>query len=544
MDLFTIRRELMAGKSIYDLPLRVTHYSRVSTDKEQQKTSLVNQDTFYEQKILSIPNWTLVKGYTDNGITGTSTKKRNDFNEMIEDGLNDKFDLILTKEVCRFARNTLDTLQITRQLLSKGIGVLFELDNINTLETEGELRLTIMASLAQDESRRTSERTKFGFARSIEKGRVLGNDAIWGYKKDKCKLVIIEEEAYIVRRIYEIYSTGKIGIRKVGDELAKEGIFTKEGKKFAYSTVKSILTNSKYKGFYCGGKTQTIDFISKQRAYLDKSEWTEYKAEESVVPAIVDEKLWDKCNSILNRRSEKAKSDCKSGYDNKYKYSGKIFCKKDGNTYWRTLSRNKELWQCALYKKDGNKGCKDNVNLYTKSLDEILKNIFNQLFIDKKTFVNNLINNCVDILKDFSSEDDIKKKEGELEVLNKEKKKLINLFTKDLITEKEFEEANNEYNEKIEVIKTQYDDLVKLRDSRDNDKIQNKLRQSFEKNLEFYNGMPDEMVEAILNKVTVEKLTEDGLANLEIILNIGTTVDVLYKKGKIVNQTGDIKMAS
>ena len=471
MDLFTIRRELMAGKSIYDLPLRVTHYSRVSTDKEQQKTSLVNQDTFYEQKILSIPNWTLVKGYTDNGITGTSTKKRNDFNEMIEDGLNDKFDLILTKEVCRFARNTLDTLQITRQLLSKGIGVLFELDNINTLETEGELRLTIMASLAQDESRRKSERTKFGFARSIEKGRVLGNDAIWGYKKDKCKLVIIEEEAYIVRRIYEIYSTGKIGIRKVGDELAKEGIFTKEGKKFAYSTVKSILTNSKYKGFYCGGKTQTIDFISKQRAYLDKSEWTEYKAEESVVPAIVDEKLWDKCNSILNRRSEKAKSDCKSGYDNKYKYSGKIFCKKDGNTYWRTLSRNKELWQCALYKKDGNKGCKDNVNLYTKSLDEILKNIFNQLFIDKKTFVNNLINNCVDILKDFSSEDDIKKKEGELEVLNKEKKKLINLFTKDLITEKEFEEANNEYNEKIEVIKTQYDDLVKLRDSRDNDKI-------------------------------------------------------------------------
>ena len=544
MDLFATRRELMAGKTIYDLPLRVTHYSRVSTEKEGQKTSLVNQDSFYEQKILSVPNWTLVQGYTDNGITGTSTKKRKDFKEMIEDGLNDKFDLILTKEVCRFARNTLDTLQITRQLLSKGIGVVFELDNINTLETEGELRLTIMASLAQDESRRTSERTKFGFARSIEKGRVLGNDSIWGYKKDKCKLVIVEEEADIVRRIYEIYSTGKIGIRKIGDELAKEGIYTKEGKKFAYSTIKNILLNPKYKGFYCGGKTQTIDFLSKQRAYLDKSEWTEYKADENVVPAIIDEKLWEKCNDLFNKRSEKAKAECKKGYDNKYKYSGKIFCKKDGCAYWRTLSRKKELWQCSLYRKEGNKGCRDNVNLYTKSLDDILKNIFSKLFINKKDFIDNLINNCVEILNDYSSDGDIKKKETELEILNKEKKKLINLYTRDLITEEEFEEANNEYNQKIETIKNQYDNLVQLRDSRDNNNMQNILRQSFEKDLEFYNGMPDEIVEKMLNKITVEKSDEEGLANLEIMLNIGSTIDVLYKKGKVITSEESIKMAS
>ena len=119
MDLYTIRKELSEGKSIYDLPLRVTYYARVSTEKEEQKNSLGNQDTYYKNKILSTPKWILVHGYTDDGITGTSTKKRKDFNSMIEDGLNDKYDLILTKEVCRFARNTLDTLRLTRDLLAE-----------------------------------------------------------------------------------------------------------------------------------------------------------------------------------------------------------------------------------------------------------------------------------------------------------------------------------------------------------------------------------------------------------------------------------------
>ena len=134
MELYEIRKALMSGKTIYDLPLRVTYYARVSTEKEEQKNSLENQDTYYKNKILSVPKWTLVNGYTDGGITGTSTKKREDFNAMVEDGLNNKYDLILTKEVCRFARNTVDTLQITRNLLSRGKGVYFELDNINTLE--------------------------------------------------------------------------------------------------------------------------------------------------------------------------------------------------------------------------------------------------------------------------------------------------------------------------------------------------------------------------------------------------------------------------
>lgn len=543
MDLYTIRRELMSGKSIYDLPLRVTYYARVSTEKEEQKNSLENQDTYYKNKILENHNWTLVPGYTDRGITGTSTKKRNDFNDMIQDGLNDQYDLILTKEVCRFARNTLDTLQLTRSLLAKGKGVYFELDNINTLETEGELRLTIMASLAQDESRRISERVKFGFSRAIEKGKVLGNNAIWGYEKNNCKLELNEDEAKIVKRIYEIYASGDIGIRKIGKELAKEGIYTRDGEVFAYSTIKNILTNPKYKGFYSGNKTRVIDFMTKQRVTLGEDEIVEYKTTEDIVPQIVDDKIWERCNQIFKERSERAKSET-SGYNNKYKYSGKIFCKKDGQAYWRTINRGKEFWQCALYKKRGTQGCSNNVNIYTETLDEVLKKIFDELFINKKQFINNLLEMCEGCLKDCSSEHDIDKAKEKIENLKKERKKLIKLYTTELIDEKEFEEENKIYNEKIEKCEQEYQELVETRNIDAINEKKELLRKSFEKDIEFYLGIPDLLVDKILNKIEVERLDDNGLASLEIILKIGIKINLLYKKKKIIKYIDKQSVAS
>ena len=543
MDLYTIRKELMSGKSIYDLPLRVTYYARVSTEKEEQKNSLDNQDTYYKNKILAIPKWTLVKGYTDEGITGTSTKKRADFNAMVNDGLNDLYDLILTKEVCRFARNTLDTLQITRNLLAKGKGVYFELDNINTLEQEGELRLTIMASLAQDESRRISERVKFGFSRAIEKGKVLGNNSIWGYDKNKCKLEVNEEEANIIKRIFEIYSTGKIGIRKIGDELAKEGIYTRKGDIFAYSTIKNILTNPKYKGYYCGNKTRVIDFMSKQRVYLGEDEIVQYKAKEDIVPQIVDDKLWQRCNEILKERSEKAKSET-SGYNNKYKFSGKIFCKEDGQAYWRTITRGKEFWQCALYKKHGKDGCTNNVNIYTETLDEIMKKIFNELFINKEKFIENLLDKCMEIINDDSSEKDIQIIEDKIENIKREKKKLIKLYTSELITESEFEEENKIYNEKLNKLNNEYENMKKTRDATSNDETREILKKSFEKDLNFNLGVPDQILDRMLDRINVKKEDDIGLANLEIILKIDLKVNLLYKKKKFFKYIENSEIAS
>ena len=227
------------------MPLKVTYYARVSTDKEEQKNSFANQIMYYENKIKEIPNWTFTPGYVDEGISGTKLNKRDDFNRMIRDGKSQVFDLIMTKDICRFARNTVDTLTTTRELLEHGVGVFFETDNINTLSTEGELRLTIMASLAQDESRKMSERVRFGFKRSIEKGVVLGASNIWGYRKDNGRLVIDEEEAKIVRKVFELYSTGRYGIRVLGKELAKLGMFSRDGKVFTFSSIKGIPSSSK-----------------------------------------------------------------------------------------------------------------------------------------------------------------------------------------------------------------------------------------------------------------------------------------------------------
>ena len=413
--------------------------------------------------------------------------------------------------------------------MAKGKGVYFELDNINTLEQEGELRLTIMASLAQDESRRISERVKFGFKRSIEKGRVLGNNAIWGYEKDNCKLKMNEDEAKIVKRIYEIYASGDIGIRKVGKKLEEEGILTKKGETFAYSTIKNILTNPKYKGFYSGNKTRVIDFMTKQRVNLGEDEIVE----------LIEKKPKD-MELILTGRNVPEKI----GYNTKYKYSGKIYCKKDGQCYWRTISRGREFWQCALYKKKGISGCANNVNIYTETLDEVLKRIFNEMFINKEKFIENLLNKCKECFEDCSTEIDITSLQNKIESLKKEKKKLIKLYTTELIDEKEFEEENNIYNEKISAYEEEKNKLIM---SRNKDEIDDKMqiiKKSFEKDFEFFQGIPAQLVDVILDKIKVERLDDTGLANLEIVLKVGITIELLYKKKKIIKYIDKQKIAS
>ena len=205
MNLFAVRNSLTSGKSIYDLNLRVTFYARVSTDREEQLNSLENQVMYFEKFIKEQTNWIFVDGYVDEGISGTSVKKRENFLKMIDDAKKGMFDLILTKEISRFSRNTVDSIQYTQELLSYGVGINFLNDNINTFDPDSELRLTIMSSIAQEEIRKLSERVRFGYKRSIEKGVVPGNDNFYGYKKNKGKLEIVEEEAELIRLIFYEY---------------------------------------------------------------------------------------------------------------------------------------------------------------------------------------------------------------------------------------------------------------------------------------------------------------------------------------------------
>ena len=268
MNVLRIRNEMRNGKSIFDLPLRVTFYARVSTDRDEQLNSLENQVQYYTELIQSKQNWKFILGYIDEGISGSSTKKRDSFNRMIADAKAGRFDFIITKEISRFSRSTLDSIQYTQELLEHDVGVLFQNDNINTLDSDSEFRLVVMAGVAQDEVRKLSERLKFGFRQAIKNGHVLGNDRLYGYDKKDCVLTINEEEARIVRRIFDLYANEQIGIRRISMRLLDEGITGRKGNAFNVLTIRHILENPKYKGWYCANKTQSVDYRSRQTIFL------------------------------------------------------------------------------------------------------------------------------------------------------------------------------------------------------------------------------------------------------------------------------------
>lgn len=324
-----IREEIFQGKNIYDLPLRVTYYARVSTDNDTQNSSIINQVNYFNTFITNNKNWHLINGYIDEGISGKNAQNRVNFLKMINDGLNNKYDLILTKSVSRFARNTIDSIKYTELLKNKGIGVFFINDNINTLNNDSEFRLTLMASIAQDEVRKLSESVKFGLKQSINRGIVLGSSNILGYKKSKGKLVIIKKEAQIVKEIFNTFITDKYNY----STLAKI-INQKYNKNFDSTSIKRILTNYKYKGYYCGRKSTVINYKNNKRKNIAKSNWIIYKNPKKV-PPIIDEEVWNKANNIIEKRSQKR---------TKYNFPYKIICANHKREYKHITKKYKNKY--------------------------------------------------------------------------------------------------------------------------------------------------------------------------------------------------------
>ena len=379
MDLHTIR-QLLKTKSIYDIPLRVTFYARVSSESDEQLNSLSNQIAYYENKITQVGCWTFVPGYIDEGISGMSTKKREDFNRMMDDAAQDMFDLIITKEISRFARNTLDSIQYTRQLLGFGVGAFFENDNINTLDEDSEFRLTIMAGVAQDEIRKLSSRVKFGHQQAIKSKVVLGNSRIFGYTKNGGKLVIDEKEAKMVRELFELYATDNYSMKQIEVIFWNKGYRNLNGKKIAHSTMSNMIANAKYKGYYVGNKVKVVDMFTKKQKFLPPEEWVMFKDETGeIVPAIVSEELWDKANAVLQRRSEDVKN--RQGICNHANLlTGKLFCSSCGTPYYRRESKDKQgnknsKWVCSGKINNGKDAC-DSFPIYESEIIPLLFEVF------------------------------------------------------------------------------------------------------------------------------------------------------------------------
>ena len=378
MQLHAIRQD-MKRKSIYEIPLRVTFYARVSSDSDNQLNSLENQIAYYPDYIQSNQNWTFVDGYIDEGLSGASVVKRENFQNMIADAEAGKFDLIITKEITRFARNTLDSIQYTRKLLSHGVGVFFQNDNINTFEEDSELRLTIMSGIAQDELRKHSSRVKFGHKQAVKKGVVLGCNNLFGYTwKDK-RLYINEDEAHIVRELFELYATGGHSTKSIAKLFEEKGHRSRTGTVIAPQVLSKFLANPRYKGYYVGGKTRSIDMFTKKAIELPQEEWTVYKDETGeVTPAIVSEETWDKANEVLSRRSEAVK--LKTGtFNHDNLMTGKILCTHCNRTYYHRRKATGERWICSGKIDNGADSC-PSVRLHQDEIEHVLLEVFAETF--------------------------------------------------------------------------------------------------------------------------------------------------------------------
>lgn len=531
MDVRKLRAELRMGRSIFDLPLRVTFYARVSTDQEEQLNSLENQVQYYTELIRSKENWTFVPGYIDEGLSGTSTKKRDEFNRMIRDARAGLFDFIITKEISRFSRSTLDSIRYTQELLEYNVGVFFQNDNINTLDTDSEFRLVIMAGVAQDEVRKLSERLKFGFRQAIRNGHVLGNDKLYGYDKKGCVLTINEVEAKIVRIIFDLYANHRYGTRKISQELLKMGYTSREGNAFNTLTIRHMLENPKYKGWYCGNKTQNIDYRTKKKVFLDESEWVMYP--DPSIPAIVSEELWDRANALYKeRRKETMSHSSGASYHKRYPYSTRIICEEHGTTFHRQVQQSaagdKEVWQCKVYRQKGRKACMA-PQIRSEDLNQILSKIFTEMMKDKNAIIDSLITVLTQVPKEVDYERMLAHVEGEITATRQKKDRLLDLHIAGAVTIAEFKERNDGLNDQL---KAQESRLAAIRQGQSKASSQeldmNAIHQELEKQLCFEGEINTALVATILDKVIVKKESTKDEIHLDIYLKLGQKFTRVY----------------
>ena len=414
--------------------MKVAAYCRVSTELEEQDSSYEAQVEYYTSKISENENWKNAGIYADDGKSGTNTKKRADFNAMIQDALAGKIDMILTKSVSRFARNTVDSLVTIRKLKEKNVAVVFEKEGINTLEGTGEILITILSSLAQEESRNISENIRWGVVRKFEKGKVIVNcTKFMGYTKNEDgDLVIVPEEAEIVKLIFRLYLEG-YSTGKIAKHLEEQGIKTATGQDKWHSTViDKMLRNEKYMGDALLQKTYTVDFMTKKKV-KNTGIVPQYYVEDDHEP-IIPKELFYRVQEELARRASMNKSavtrkkNQKSKFSSEYALTGLLLCGDCGQEYRRvTWSRNgkkKIVWRCSNRLTNGTKNCKKSESLEEGALNRAVMEAINRITRGDGDFVGAFRQNVIRVIGSYSGEQEpdeydekIKEKEAEMVAL-------------------------------------------------------------------------------------------------------------------------------
>ena len=455
--------QLLRTKTIYEIPLRVTFYARVSSESDEQLNSLGNQVAYYKNLIQKNRAWTFVPGYVDEGLSGISTRNRENFHRMIADGQDGKFDLILTKEISRFARNTLDSIRYTRQLRGCGVAVFFQNDNINTLDEDSELRLTIMSGIAQDELRKLSSRVKFGHQQAIKSKVVLGNGRIFGYRKDNKRLVVDEAQAPMVRELFELYATGRYSMKQIEGIFWEEGYRNLNGNRISHVTMSHMISNPKYKGYYVGNKVRVVDMFTKKQKFLAPEEWVMFKDETGeIVPAIVSEAVWDAANAVLRRRSEDVKR--RQGICNHANLlTGKLYCTCCGRPYYRKASgdageRQNSKWVCSGKIRNGRDSC-PSFAVYESELRPLLYEVFRDTRADAEAMAGEYLR----MYAAMKGGDQLPARVGALERAvenaNRKKLKLLQLSADGMISDADFKMMTGRCNAEIAEAEAQIDEL-------------------------------------------------------------------------------------
>ena len=545
MDVHTVRRQ-MRTKSIYDIPLRVTFYARVSSEKDEQLNSLDNQISYYRNFIKKNANWEFVDGYIDEGLSGMSTKKRENFHNMVNDAKSGLFDLVITKEITRFARNTLDSIQYTRELLSCGVGVFFQNDNINTLDEDSELRLTIMSGIAQDELRKLSSRIKFGHQEAIKKSVVLGNSRIFGYRKDNKRLVIDEKEAEMVRELFTLYATDKYSMKQLEDIFWSKGYRNNNGKKICHSTMSNTISNPKYKGYYVGNKVKIVDMFTKKQKFLPPEEWVMFKDETGeIVPAIVNEELWEQANAVLKRRSRDVKNR-QNQCNHANLLTGKMYCTHCGRLYYRKDSKDRKgnmlsRWICSGKIANGAASC-PSFTIYEEEIKEVLYDVFKDTAEDAKRIIEEYTSLYAEMTEKNASSADLKRLKDRLDLLSRKKSKLLEYNIAGQISDRDFIEMNRQITKEssevysaIEETENEINSQARFKEKIEETKT---VLQKAEKDAS------KEMIDSAFVNKYIDKIyvtpVDDGVIDISVKLFTGDTFAKVFEKSghRLAGRTG------
>lgn len=497
--------------------IKVASYCRVSTDKDDQANSFETQQRYFREYIDHHPDWELSEIYADEGISGTSTKKRIQFNRMIADAYEGKFSLIITKEVSRFSRNILDTISYTRELKAIGVGVLFMADRINTLDPEAEMLLSLMASLAQEESRRTSGRVVWGQTRQMEKGIVFGHSLL-GYDVQGGVITVNQEGAELVRLIFEKYAIEQVSTTQIAHFLSREGYRTCRGSSnWSANTVIKILHNEKYTGDLVQKKTYTPDFLTHTK-----------RRNTGAVPvirienhheAIISREIWNLTQERLRRNNKYAAGH--NAHSNRYLFSGKIRCGECGSSFvgrFKYLKDGSKIrrWSCGTAVRYGAKTCDVGKLLRDDDAAEILRIAIGSLQFDTQSIINNVTALALDAIVAGEKERaaDPAKLQFEISRLHEKREAVLDSYFEQEITKEDLNALMHRYDQQLDTLNEK---LLRAEAEKGQNKCTDSLRSDIHAQL--CNILTGRAVSEVFYKTILDSITVFRDKHMELHLN-------------------------